>query len=444
MGIGERLNIGRLRKIRQKLPALPGRPDARAGESAVGDPTADPTPTGATPTTPAARRAMATEPSAEFATSATASTASSSADPAGSEQVDQLVPWGLRIGASWAWRLILVVIMVAGIGWLLRYLSEVTIPIAVAILLTALISPVANWFNRRRFPRALSAGLSMIIGLVLVSGTLTLIGTQIASQSETMGGRVVTGFKQLTQWLTSGPLNIPEKYLQVDQLTNQVQNLVTSSSSTIASYAAEFGTQLGHFFAGLAIALFATFYFLYDGGGIWRFLVGLSPRRARGRIDHAARNGWSALVHYVRATILVAFSDAIGVLIVALILRVPAAPALAALVFLGAFVPLVGAFVSGFVAVLVALVMLGWVQALIMLAGIILVMQLEGHILQPFLLGRAVKLHPLAVLLGIAIGVIVGGIVGALMSIPLLAFAKTFVQYLASHPDDDVATVVRE
>ena len=122
---------------------------------------------------------------------------------------------------------------------------------------------------------------------------------------------------------------------------------------------------------------------------------------------------------------LVALVDAIGVLIVALALGVPLAPALAALVFLGAFIPLVGAFVSGFLAVLVALVAVGWVQALIMLAGIIVVMQVEGHILQPFLLGRAVHLHPLAVLLAIAVGIVIAGIVGALFAVPILAFVKT-------------------
>ncbi|QDP97917.1 AI-2E family transporter [Microlunatus elymi] len=360
------------------------------------------------------------------------------------ERIDLLVPRGFRIAASWSWRLIVIVIMVAGLGWLLRYLSEVTIPIAVAILLAALISPVANWFNRRRFPRALSAALAMIIGVVLVSGTLTLIATQIAGQAEGMGSRVASGFAQLTNWLANGPLHIPEQFLQVDQLTKQVTDFLSQSSTQVAGYAAAFGSQLGHFFAGLAITMFATFYFLYDGAGIWAFLVKLTPKSARSKIDNATKSGWSSLVHYVRATILVAFVDAIGVLIVALILRVPGAPALAALVFLGAFVPLVGAFVSGFVAVFVALVMLGWVQALIMLAGIIAVMQLEGHILQPFLLGRAVKLHPLAVLLGIAIGVIVGGIVGALMSIPLLAFAKTFIQYVATGKSDTVATTVRE
>ncbi len=404
MGILSRLGIGR----------PPGRVDDRRG-LAVGSGAVDlEAGAGLTPT------ASGSEPT----------TVSVIAEPTEQDRIDQSVPIGFRIAASWAWRLIIIAIMIAGVGWLIHYLSEVTIPLAIAILLAALISPVANFFNRRRFPRALSAALAMIIGVVLVSGTLTLIATQIASQAEGMGNRVADGFTQLTDWLSNGPLHVPQQFLQIDQLTSQVRQFVSSSSTQIAGYAAAFGSQLGHFFAGLAITLFATFYFLYDGGGIWSFLVRLAPGHSRDQIDRATRTGWSSLVHYVRATILVAFSDAIGVLIVALILRIPGAAALAALVFLGAFVPLVGAFVSGFVAVFVALVMLGWVQALIMLAGIIVVMQLEGHILQPFLLGRAVKLHPLAVLIGIAIGVIVGGIVGALMSIPILAFAKTFVQYL--------------
>lgn len=353
-------------------------------------------------------------------------------EPTERELIDRSVPLGFRVAASWAWRLIIIALMVAGIGWVIQYLSEVTIPLAVATLLAALISPVANFFNRRRFPRALSAALSMIIGVILVAATLTLIATQIADQAQGIGTRVVDGFTQVTDWLSSGPLHIPQQFLQIGKLTDQVRQFVSNSSTQIAGYAAAFGSQLGHFFAGLAITMFATFYFLYDGRGIWSFLIKLAPHHSRDQIDRAAHTGWSSLVHYVRATILVAFSDAIGVLIVALILRIPGAAALAALVFLGAFVPLIGAFVSGFVAVFVALVMLGWVQALIMLAGILVVMQLEGHILQPFLLGRAVKLHPLAVLIGIAIGVIVGGIVGALMSIPILAFTKTFVQYLTS------------
>lgn len=363
------------------------------------------------------------------------------------EQTRPEVPRGVRVAGAWSWRLIVIVIALYGIGWLIRYLSEVTVPIAVAILLAALISPVANFFSRHKVNRGLSTALSMVIGLLLVSGTLTLISVQLAGQAVEMGNRVAEGFTNLTTWLSNGPLPIPERYLRVDELTTEVTNFLSNSSSVIAGYAADFGTQIGHFFAGLAIALFATFYFLYDGRGIWTFLMRFVPSAARQRVDDAGRTGWNSLVHYVRATILVAFVDAIGVLIVALILQVPGAPALAALVFLGAFVPLVGALVSGFVAVLVALVMLGWVQAVIMLAGIVVVMQLEGHILQPFLLGRAVKLHPLAVLLGIAIGVVVGGIVGALMAIPLLAFANSFIRALARGDvpaaDEPVATTVR-
>lgn len=360
--------------------------------------------------------------------------------PSERELVERDVPRGVQVAASWAWRLIVIVIMIIGIGWLFGYLSEVTIPIAVAILLAALISPVSNFFTRHGFPRALSALLGMIIGVVLVSGTITLIATQIASQAENIGTKVADGFAQVTGWLANGPLNVPQEFLQVNKMTDEVRNFLNSSSSTIAKYAAGVGTGIGHFFAGFAITIFATFFFLYDGHGIWGFLIKLAPVRARRPIDGAGKTGWISLVHYVRATIAVAFADAIGVLIVALVLRVPGAAALAALVFLGAFIPLVGAFVSGFVAVFVALVMLGWVQALVMLAGIVAVMELEAHVLQPFLLGRAVKLHPLAVLLGVAIGVIVGGIVGALMSIPVLAFAKTFIQYLATREEPPLSS----
>jgi predicted PurR-regulated permease PerM len=224
---------------------------------------------------------------------------------------------------------------------------------------------------------------------------------------------------------------------------DRIQDFLTESRSTIATYAAEIGTRVGHFLAGLAIALFSLFYFLYDGRGIFTFLLSFFPRESRARVDHAASNGWRALSGYVRATILVALSDAVGVLVAALIIGVPVAPALAALVFIGAFVPLVGAFVSGFVAVLVALVALGWVQALIMLGAIILVMQVEGHILQPFILGRAVKLHPLAVVLAIASGLVVAGIVGALLVVPLLAFTKTFVEYLSGAPEPQLARALR-
>jgi predicted PurR-regulated permease PerM len=352
------------------------------------------------------------------------------------------VPRGLDIAAAWSWRVILVVVLLWGIAWLARYLSEVFIPVAVAILLTALMLPVADALKKGRWglPRAAATAITVIGAVAAIVGVLIVIGGQIAGQGPELSANVVNGFNKLsdwlndgplTKWLRDGPLHLSPTWLDSSTWVSRITDFLRESGSTIATYAAELGAQVGHFLAGLAIALFALFYFIYDGRGIFTFLLKFFPRASRDRVDQAALKGWRSLSSYVRATILVALFDSIGVLIVALILGVPVAPALAALVFLGAFVPIVGALVSGFVAVLVALVALGWVQALIMLGGVILVMQIEGHVLQPFLLGRAVKLHPLAVVISIAIGIIVGGIVGALMAVPLLAFTKSFVLYLA-------------
>jgi predicted PurR-regulated permease PerM len=355
-------------------------------------------------------------------------------------ELNAIVPRGLQVAAAWSWRVILVVALLWGIAWMAQYLSEVLIPAAVAILLTALMLPVANQLRKWGLPRAAATAITVLGAVAAIVGALIVIGGQIAGQGAELSTNVVNAFNQLsnwlsngplTNWLRNGPLHLNAAWLDSSTWVTKITDFLKASGSTIATYAAEFGASIGHFFAGLALALFSLFYFIYDGRGIFSFMLNFVPRASRDRVDQAAMRGWRSLASYVRATILVALTDSIGVLIVALILGVPVAPALAALVFLGAFVPIVGALVSGSVAVLVALVALGWPQALIMLGGVILVMQIEGHILQPFLLGRAVKLHPLAVLIAIAIGIISAGIVGALLAVPLLAFTKSFVLSLA-------------
>ncbi len=343
---------------------------------------------------------------------------------------DQAVPKGLQIAAAWSWRVLLLVAVAIGLGYVAQKYSEVTIPVAVAILLAALLSPVAHRLKMWGVPAGLAALISVFGGLAIVFGALTGIGALIAGESATLVSQTVEGFDQLVRWLDKSPLKLGR--VDTGHWVDQLKTLLLDSKSAIATYAADIGTRVGHFVAGFAIAMFALFYFLYEGRRIFTFMLNFFPRSSRKRVDEAARLGWNSLVSYVRATIIVAFTDGLGVFIVAFFLGVPLAPALAALVFIGAFIPLVGAFVSGFVAVVIALVTLGWPQALIMLAGITLVMQVEGHILQPFLLGRAVKLHPLAVLLGIAVGIVTAGIVGALIVIPILAFSKTFIQHLST------------
>ena len=190
--------------------------------------------------------------------------------------------------------------------------------------------------------------------------------------------------------------------------------------------------------------LFATFFFLRDGNRIWRFLVRLLPVAARWKVDDAGRASWATLGAYVRATVLVAFIDAVGIGIFLVVFDVPFAFPLAALVFLGAFIPIVGAFLSGVVAVLVALVDSGPVTALIILGVVIGVQQVEGHLLQPLIMGRAVAIHPLAVIIGIAAGVVLAGITGALVAVPLIAVLNTAVRRLAARsvPDTPPDAVV--
>lgn len=357
---------------------------------------------------------------------------------------NEAVPDGLHVAAAWGWRVIVVAVLVALVSYVLAYISEVTVPLLVAVLLTALLLPVTNRLHDWGVNRGLATAITVLGGLGVIAGVLYLIVSSIVSQASTLGTNVTTGFNRLADWLQNGPLHVSATYFDADQWVTRITDWVTTSQATITSYAASIGSSVGHFLAGFALALFALFYFLHNGREIFEFVMRFFPRRSRRRVDSAAQNGWHSLSSYVRATILVALADGVGVLIAALAIGVPAAPALATLVFIGAFVPIVGGFVSGFVAVAVALVALGWVQALIMLGAIIAVVEIEGHLLQPFLMGRAVKLHPLAVLLAIAIGIILGGIVGALFAVPLLAFAKTFVQHLSDQlPTPSTNQVVR-
>ena len=198
--------------------------------------------------------------------------------------------------------------------------------------------------------------------------------------------------------------------------------------------------------AGFFIVLFSTYFFLADGDRIWAWLVRIAPRAARGRVDSSGRVAWISLTQFVRATVIVAAVDAIGVMLGAAILNVPFVLAIGVLVFLGAFVPMIGATIAGSVAVLVALVDQGPITALLMLGVIILVQQLEGHILQPFLMGRWVSLHPLGVIVAIAVGVITAGIAGALVAVPLAAALNAVVQHLAANtdPGDDPVEELEE
>ncbi|BFU42053.1 AI-2E family transporter [Krasilnikovia sp. MM14-A1004] len=342
---------------------------------------------------------------------------------------DTEVPHSLRIAAAWSWRLIVVGL----VGYvLLRFIgiiSIVVIPLAIALLLSALLAPAVGWLLRMRLPRSLATFLVLISGVAAVAGTLTLVINQFLDGLPELTSKASDGVRQIQDWARTGPLHLSDK--QVDQAIDSAQNWINGNTNSLTETGFAGVATLFELVTGALLVLFATFFFLRDGRKIWYFLVRLFPVNARWSLSDAGDASWATLGSYVRATVLVAFIDALGIGLALVILKVPFAFPLAALVFLGAFIPIVGATTSGAVAVLVALVTRGWVIALIVLGAVILVQQLEGHVLQPLIMGRAVAIHPLVVIIGIASGVVLAGIVGALVAVPLIAVLNTGVRRLS-------------
>ena len=341
------------------------------------------------------------------------------------------VPYGVDVAAAWAWRFL--VIAAAGylILWLLAFFAVIAVPVAIALLIAALVSPLVRWMHRFGVPHGLGAGVVVLAGLATVGLLLTFVGAQVASGATDLSDSVVAGIDEIKNWLKNGPLNASES--QIDDTLSGLQDAVTSSTEDggVVTRTVEVGTAVGHIVAGIFVVLFSTYFFLADGERIWAWLVRIAPRAARERVDTSGRVAWHSLTQFVRATVLVAAVDAIGVMIVAAVLGVPFVLAIGVLVFLGAFVPMIGATIAGTVAVLVALVDQGPITALLMLGGVILVQQIEGHVLQPFLMGRFVSVHPLGVILAIGCGVLTAGIVGALIAVPFAAALNAVVQHLA-------------
>jgi predicted PurR-regulated permease PerM len=349
--------------------------------------------------------------------------------PVGRDSQD--VPYPLRIAAAWSWRLVMVAVAAAILLYVVSKLHQVFVPVSIALLLSALLAPLVNWLrDRARLHRSLATAIAMIAGLAVVAGVLTLVITEFMSSWEQLSQQAQGGLQQIQNWLKGGPLHLSDK--QLDSAIGAAQQWLKDHRASLTTGALSTATTAFEVIASIFLVLFTTFFFLRDGRRIWRFLVGLLPEGAREPLGTAGEQSWLTLVAYVRATVLVAFIDAAGIGIGLVILRVDVAFALAALVFLGAFIPIVGATLSGTVAVLVALVTRGPVIALLVIAVVIGVQQLEGHVLQPLIMGRAVSVHPLAVIIAIATGVVLAGIIGALVAVPILAVLNTGIRHLAA------------
>ncbi|GAB3361086.1 AI-2E family transporter [Modestobacter lapidis] len=348
--------------------------------------------------------------------------------PDDSQVGEDPVPPGLRVAAAWSWRALVVGAALYALLILVGYVAVVVVPVIVALLLAALLQPGAALMVRQGWPRAVAATTMLVVGVGAVAGIITLVVERFTAGYADLADQVGQGIEQVQDFVTA---NFPVSQAQIDAALETAQQSVLDNRDTLTAGALTTAATVGEVVTGIVLALFTLFFFLKDGRPIWLWFVGLAPRASRAHLDEAARRAWRTLVAYVRATALVALVDAVVIGIALSVIGVPLAIPLAALVFLGAFIPIIGSFLAGTAAVLVALVSNGPIAALVVLAVTVGVMQLEGHVLQPLLLGRAVRVHPLAVVLSIAAGLLVAGIFGALIAVPLVACLNVAGTYLA-------------
>lgn len=347
------------------------------------------------------------------------------------------VPPLIRAAAEWSWRLLVIgaAAMVA-VKFFDRF-ETVMVPVALAILVSAMLVPLVDAMDRIGVPRSLAVVIAIIGALGVLSAVMTFVVEEFIKGVPALVSQVTSTVNLVRDWLVKGPLAIGDK--QVGSIGNDFTSFLQHNQDKVTNGALATATTASEIVTGALLTLFLVIFFLYGGGQMWEFMTRAIPVGSRAKVRTAGVAGFGTLVGYVRATVAVALVDAVGIGTGLAILKVPLALPLASLVFLGAFVPIVGALVTGSLAVLVALVTNGWIAAVIAAAIVIGVMQLESHVLQPFLLGRSVRLHPVAVVLGIAAGLVSAGIVGGLLAVPLIAFINTAVRSLHASPDDQLA-----
>ncbi|MEU6378281.1 AI-2E family transporter [Streptomyces sp. NPDC046909] len=341
------------------------------------------------------------------------------------------VPWGMRVAAEAGWRLL----VLAGTVWvLMRVISAVQLVVlafVAALLITALLQPTVAWLRRYGVPRGLATALTAILGFVVMGLIGWFVTWQVMENIDNVSDQVQDGIDELRDWLLNSPFHVTDK--QINDISQNLQDAIGANSDQITSAGLEGVTVVVEALTGILLAAFSTLFLLYDGKRIWEWTLKLVPAAARPGVAGAGPRAWRTLTAYVRGTVIVALIDAIFIGLGIYFLGVPMAVPLAVFIFLFAFIPLVGAVVSGALAVVVALVTQGVFTAVMSLVVVLAVQQIEGHILQPFILGRAVRVHPLAVVLSVAAGGMVAGIGGAVVAVPLVAVTNTVVGYLRTY-----------
>jgi predicted PurR-regulated permease PerM len=399
--------------------------DAMAGRSARGIGQQIRERAGSLLATARARRAAAREPLndpppvAEVAPPAPATPATPATPPGPPDAPAALVPRWLQAAAGWSWRLLIVAAVVYLLYRVAGRLTVVVVPCLAALLLTALLQPLTARLHRAGLPMLAATWCTLIGAVIVLAGTITLVTVRVRAEYPSLVTQVRHTIKQLQTWLAGPPLHLKTANLQ--KLGNEITTYLSQHKTVVAGTVVTGGEIVTEILAGVVLMLFVTFFLLKDGERIWLWLLRAAGRSSIGRADRAGRAAWLAVVYYMRGTVLVAATHAVVIAITLSIVGVPLVAAMAVLVFLSSFIPLVGLLFAGALVILLTLVTKGWIAAVIVLAIFIGEDQVESHLLQPLVVGRIVRLHPLAVILVLAVGSVVAGIPGAVVAVPIAA-----------------------
>ncbi|MCW2517361.1 MAG: putative rane protein [Mycobacterium sp.] len=356
-------------------------------------------------------------------------------------QADASVHPIVRKTAAWSWRLLVILGALLALLWVVGHLEVIVVPVLLATMVTAMLLPLVDYLDRRGLPRGAAVAGVIVSSIVVVGGILTFVVSQFVQGAPALVDQVTITITNARNSLNTGLLSHFSND-QIKSATDTAIEALKNNQAKLTSGALSTAGTITEIITGALLMFFTLIFLLQGGRNIFSFVTKIFPLTVRDRVRDASRAGFHSLTGYVRATFLVALVDAIGIGTGLAIMGIPLALPLASLVFLGAFIPLIGAVIAGGLAVIVALIAKGWVFALITLGLIVAVQQLESHILQPLVMGRAVSLHPLAVVLAIAAGGVTAGIVGALLAVPIVAVVNSSMRVLlAKDPDAEEAAL---
>lgn len=343
------------------------------------------------------------------------------------------MPQGLKDAAGWSWRILVIGFLLMQVGMLYQRLELATIPLSLAILLTALLRPVQVRLERLRLPRSAAAVVTVLFGLIVLGGVAAFVVNRASAEYDELVRSVDQIVKDTKHWLVTGPLKLRQSTVNGLDF-GSLQDFLRGNQGEVVSGVVDAGKKAFETITAVVLTIFLTIFLLYDGPQVWRWLTALFPAQRRELVDHVGDRMWSTVSGYITGTFIVASFHGLVMAITLLAVGAPLVAPLAVLVFIGAFIPLIGAIVFGGLAVLVTLVADSPTAAVVVLIVLVVANQIEGHVLQPFVVGRHVSLHPMGIALTLATGALLGGLPGAIFAVPMVAAINAAVATLRGVP----------